>query len=101
VRAKVPLLADGWVALAKWTRETRDRLRGIDYGTRSVQAVGAAVVLGTLYVAVWGSGPAPVTYAPEIVAARIAPVGTLILQDTGSPRVAEQLPASASSASPM
>jgi hypothetical protein len=100
-RSKAPLLHDGLMELLGWIRQARHWLRGIDYGARSVQAVGAAVVLGTLYVAIWGAGPRPVADSPEIVAARIAPIGTLSLQDTGSPVVAEQAPAAAASASSM
>lgn len=99
--SKAPLLVEGWVALVTWTRKTVERLRHVDYGARSVQAVGTAVVLGTLYVTLWGTDPRPSQDAPEIVATRIAPIGTVILQDGDSPRMAEQAPASASSSSPM
>lgn len=72
-----------------WLSEARTRLQGIDVGARTVQAVGAAVVLGTLYVAIWGVGPNLVAHSPDVVAARVAPIGSLTLQEPASPQLAE------------
>lgn len=72
-------------------RHARDWLGGIDLGARTVQAVGAAVVLGGLYVAIWGVGHQPTPQAPEVVAARVAPIGTLTLKEPAAPQVAEQI----------
>lgn len=99
LRAKVPIVIDLWNLIAEQTRRTREWIRGIDFGAKTVQAVGAAVVLGTLYVAIWGAGPSLVPHSPEVVAARVAPVGTLTLNDMAAPKVAEQAPAGGAAAS--
>lgn len=83
-----------------WVGQTRERLRRIDLGARTVQAVGAAVVLGTLYVAIWGVGPRQSPQSPDLVATRTAPIGTLTLQELAAPQVAEQVsPANPAAAS--
>ena len=99
LRSKSPIVMDLWELIAEQTRRGREWIRGIDFGARTVQAVGAAAVLGTLYVAIWGAGPSLVPHAPEVVAARVAPVGTLTLNDMAAPKVAEQLPAQGAAAS--
>jgi isochorismate hydrolase len=99
LRSKAPIVIELWEQTVKQTRRTRDWIRGIDFGARTVQAVGAAVVVGTLYVAIWGTGPNPVPESPEVVAARIAPIGTLTLNAIEAPKVAEQAPAQGAAAS--
>ena len=99
LRSKAPIVIDLWNLIAEQTRHTREWIRGIDFGAKTVQAVGVAVVLGTLYVAIWGAGPSLVPHSPEVVAARVAPVGTLTLNDMAAPKVAEQAPTTGAAAS--
>lgn len=99
LRSKAPIVIDLWELTAEQTRRTREWIRGIDFGAKTAQAVGAAVVLGTLYVAIWGAGPSLVPHSPEVVAARVAPVGTLTLNAIEAPKVAEQAPATGAAAS--
>ena len=99
VRAKAPIVIDLWNLIAEQTRRTREWVRGSDCGAKTGQAVVAAVVLGTLYVAIWGAGPSLIPHSPEVVAARVAPVGTLTLNDMDAPKVAEQAPAGGAAAS--
>ena len=99
-QSQMPLVRSYWGQLIDWMGEARERLRRIDLGARTVQAVGAAVVLGTLYVAIWGIGPSQVPQSPDLVATRIAPIGTLTLQEPAAPQVAEQVsPANPAAAS--
>lgn len=99
-RSQMPLVRSYWAQLLDWMREGRERLRRIDLGARTVQAVGAAVVLGILYVAIWGVGPSQVTHSPDLIATRTAPIGTLTLQELAAPQVAEQVsPANPAAAS--
>ena len=90
-QSRMPLLRTYWAQIHDWTGQARERLRHIDFGARTVQAVGAAVVLGTLYVAIWGVGPNLVPHSPDLVATRTAPIGTLTLQEPSEPQVAEQV----------
>jgi hypothetical protein len=90
-QSQMPLVRSYWAQLLDWAREARQRLRRIDLGARTVKAVGAAVVLGTLYVAIWGVGPSLVPHSPDLVATRTAPIGTLTLQEPSEPQLAEQV----------
>lgn len=89
-QSRLPWVRTYGMELVGWLREMGARLRGIDIGARTVQAVGAAVVLGTLYVAIWGVGPNLVAHPPEVVATRVAPIGSLTLQEPAAPQVAGQ-----------
>ncbi len=90
-RSRIPVIWSYWGQLVDWARGARERLRRIDLGTRTVQAVGAAVVLGTLYVAIWGVGPSQIPHSLEMISTRTAPIGTLTLQEPTAPQVAEQV----------
>ena len=89
-QSQTPLVRSYWGQLLDWARGARERLRRIDIGAQTVQTVGAAVVVGTLYVAIWGVGPSQISYPPELIATRTAPIGTLTLQESAAPQVAEQ-----------
>jgi len=88
-QSRMPLVRTYWAQIHAWTGQARERLRRIDLGARTAQAVGAAVVLGTLYVAIWGVDPGQVPQSPELVSTRTAPIGTLTLQEPAAQQVAE------------
>ena len=100
-QSQLPLVRTYWAQIHDWTGQARERLRRIDLGARTAQAVGAAVVLGTLYVAIWGVGPSLVPHSPDLVATRTAPIGTLTLLEASEPQVAEQVSAASPAASSM
>lgn len=100
-QSQVPLIRSHWDSLLDWVGQVRERLQRIDLGARMVQGVGTAVVLGTLYVAIWGVGPEQTLQPPELVASRTAPIGTLTLQEPKSPQVAEQVSPAKPAVAPM
>lgn len=100
-QSQVPLIRSHWDSLLDWVGQVRERLQRIDLGARMVQGVGAAVVLGTLYVAIWGVGPNQTPQPVELVASRTAPIGTLTLQESKSPQVAEQVSPAEPAVAPM
>lgn len=57
---------------------------------RPVQAVGAMMILGALYAAIWDPFVRPVPDAPAIVAERLAPVGTVNLLPMSGAQLADE-----------
>lgn len=100
-QSRMPLVQTYWAQIHDWTGQAREQLRRMDLGARTAQAVGAAVVLGTLYVAIWGVGRSVVPHSPDLVATRTAPIGTLTLREASEPQVAEQVPAANPAATSM
>jgi hypothetical protein len=80
--------------------EGRQWAQAFGFGNRPVQIVGAAVVVGVLYLAASDPFVTPVPESSEEVAARIAPVGTVSLGPSPQSRVADRSdPDSAAAAS--
>lgn len=65
---------------------------GLNY--RPVQLVSVALVVGALYVAAWDPFAKPLPDAPEVVAARTAPIGTVNLLPAAPEQQTQQNPAS-------
>jgi len=72
--------------LQSWRR----RVEKIDVARGIIPAVGAAVILGALYVMIRDPFSQPTPHSPEAVAARISPIGTLTLQEPAATQIAEQ-----------
>jgi hypothetical protein len=68
----------------------RDWLRTFAFDRRPVQVVGAAVIVGAVYAAVWAPLPHSAPEAPALVADRVAPIGTVSLAPATGSQVADR-----------
>ncbi len=76
LQLRKPTAAD-WSKLLDTATRARDRLAAMDVGQVATRTVGGAVILTASFLVV-ANPHAPVTPEPsEVVAARIAPVGTV------------------------
>jgi hypothetical protein len=80
-----------WLAAHQHLLERpREWLRTFGFHHRPVQAVVAAMVVGTLYVAIWDPFARPLPDDPAIVAERTAPIGSVNLLALKSDQIADE-----------
>ena len=71
-------------------QQGRDWAKTLGFGNRAVQAVGAALVVGTLYVAAAQPFATSAPAAQAVVAERIAPIGTVTLDPSAQSQLADR-----------
>jgi hypothetical protein len=99
-KAQAWLRASGVQKVAEhpWFHRAREWAQTYGVENRPAQFVGAAVLVGLLYVAVSDPLERPAPDDPQIVATRIAPIGTVNLAQTASPQLADQSDADSAAA---
>jgi hypothetical protein len=96
--AWLPAIQARIAAREDWMVEGREWAQVFAFDTRPVQLVGVVMSVGTVYPAIWGRFAQSAPDAPEIVAARVAPVGTLNLGPGAASRIADESDANRSPA---
>lgn len=73
---QMPTAAD-WSKLVDTATRTRDRLALMDVGQVATRTVGGAMILTASFLVVANPNTTPTADPSEVIAARIAPVGTV------------------------